>query len=95
MNLSEIEKYKGAIMAIAHLNKAENLRIFGSVARGEDTKDSDLDLLVKFKQGASYFDLARLNSQLEELLKCKVDVVSEDSIKEAYSEYIYKDAKDL
>ena len=53
-----------------------NLRVVGSVARGEDTEDSDLDLLVDPAPGATLFDLGGLREDLEELLGVPVDLIS-------------------
>src|SRR3954447_18601393 len=53
-----------------------NPRIFGSVARGEDTDNSDLDLLVEAPPGTSLYDLARVETELERLLGCKVEVMT-------------------
>ena len=52
------------------------MAIFGSVARGEDHPDSDIDFLVEFETGSSLFDLLHLQDELEELLEHSVDVVS-------------------
>ena len=62
--------------------KAEIRGIFGSYARGDFREDSDLDLLVDFDDGASFFDLVGLGQYLEEVSGCKVDVVSRRSLRE-------------
>ncbi|MGY3582030.1 putative nucleotidyltransferase [Bradyrhizobium sp. USDA 4341] len=54
-----------------------NARLFGSSARGEDTEDSDLDLLVEAPQGTTLYDLARVELELEALLGCRVEVLTE------------------
>jgi predicted nucleotidyltransferase len=53
-----------------------NPRIFGSVARGEDDDASDVDILVEPGEGITFFDLARLESELSKVLGCNVDVVT-------------------
>lgn len=53
--------------------------VFGSVARGEATKDSDYDLLVEFLPGASYFNLAALEIELSELLRNPVEIMPSSS----------------
>lgn len=58
-------------------HQASDARVFGSVARGNDTADSDLDLLVRFNDDASLLDQSRLILELEQLLKLHVDVVSD------------------
>ena len=62
--------------------KAEIKGIFGSYARGDFGADSDLDLLVDFDDGASLLDLVGLGQYLEDVLGCKVDVVSRRSLRE-------------
>lgn len=58
-------------------HRATRIRVFGSVARGEDTFDSDIDLLVDFDEDASLFDMGGLMEDLEELLAPhRVDLVS-------------------
>lgn len=63
------------IRDIAGEHGASNVRLFGSVARGEDTDHSDVDLLVTLEAGRTLFDLARMRSRLETLLGSPVDVV--------------------
>ncbi|MEA2896141.1 MAG: uncharacterized protein QOJ84_1756 [Bradyrhizobium sp.] len=53
-----------------------NARLFGSAARGEDTDESDIDLLVEAPLGTTLYDLARVELALEDLLGCKVEVVT-------------------
>lgn len=60
---------------------ADVVGIFGSYARGEAKKRSDLDVLVRFLEGASLFDLVALADYLEERLGVKVDIVSERAIR--------------
>lgn len=56
--------------------------MFGSIARGEDGPDSDIDLLVDFEPDSSLFDLLHLARQLEDLLGRPVDVVSAGGLKD-------------
>jgi predicted nucleotidyltransferase len=65
--------------------------IFGSYARGEAKKRSDVDMLIKFKGRKSYFDLAGLQLILEEKLKKKVDLLTYRSVHPLLKEYIFKD----
>ena len=68
----------------AELRKKYNvneLGIFGSYARGQQKKSSDVDILVRFNPNASLFDFVGLGNYLEEKLKIKVDVVSENGIR--------------
>ena len=59
---------------------ARNVRLFGSVARGEATETSDLDLLIEMEPGRTLLDIIAIKQDLEELLGCKVDVVTEAAI---------------
>ncbi|MCX6680395.1 MAG: nucleotidyltransferase family protein [Methanothrix sp.] len=59
---------------------AHNLRVFGSVARGESGPESDLDILVEMEPGKSLMDHVALMQDLEDLLQRKVDVVSERAL---------------
>lgn len=56
--------------------------MFGSVARGDENPDSDIDLLVEFEQGASLFDQVRISEAASELLGRQVDVVSARALRE-------------
>ena len=67
---------RAEILRLAETHGARNVRVFGSVVRGENREDSDLDLLVDFDKGRSLFDLARLKGDLEDLLGVNVDVVT-------------------
>jgi predicted nucleotidyltransferase len=62
--------------------KAEIEGIFGSYARDEATDASDLDVLVNFKKGATLYDLVGVGQFLEDILHCKVDVVSRRALRE-------------
>ena len=69
--------HRNAVIDLLAGHRAKAVRVFGSVARGEDTFDSDIDLLVDFDRDASLFDLGGLQADLEELLSpYRVDVVS-------------------
>ena len=61
--------------------KVRELGIFGSYARGQQKKTSDVDILVRFNPNATLFDFVGLGNYLEEKLKIKVDVVSENGIR--------------
>jgi hypothetical protein len=71
--------------------KAEIIGLFGSYARGEQKRSSDLDILVKFLEGATLFDLVGLADFLEEKLNVKVDIVSERAIRQEIKEQILKE----
>jgi uncharacterized protein len=73
----KIKAQRAAILEIAARYGARNVRIFGSVARGEATAESDVDVLVELESGRSLLDLSNLLLDLQDLLGCKVDVVTD------------------
>ena len=73
----------------------EICRVFGSVARGQGTESSDVDLLVKTGPGCSLFDLGGLLEDLQELLGCRVDLVTEDGLKPRLRARVLREAVSL
>ena len=71
------------MLAVAARHGMTELRVFGSVARGQDTDNSDLDLLVHIPNGTGLLALGRFTQELEDLLHVPVDVVPDDSLKPA------------
>ena len=71
----------------------EKAWVFGSYARGEETRRSDIDIMVRFEKDAriSLFDYIRIMHKLKDLLHKKVDLVTEDGIKEFARESIEQD----
>ena len=80
------------ILQLARKYGAYNVRVFGSVARGEADEKSDIDFLVDMEKERSLLDLAGLLVDLEDLLGCKVDVVPEDSLRERIRGRVLKEA---
>jgi predicted nucleotidyltransferase len=81
--MTRTEQIKHNRKAIQHLAKqygAIDIRVFGSVARGDDTPQSDIDFLVDMEPGRSLLDMGGLLMELETLLGCKVDIVTEKSL---------------
>ena len=76
--LDEIRAKRSEILAIAERNGVENLRIFGSVARGDDRPDSDIDMFGTMRSGL--WNFLGCQVELEELLNRKVDLVPTESI---------------
>ena len=87
------QKYRNQILNIADKYKADNVRIFGSVVRGENSDDSDIDLLVHFKEGASLLDESGLDIDLNELLGCRVDVISDRAIRSEFKSFILSESR--
>jgi predicted nucleotidyltransferase len=89
-----VEAKREAIHALVARHHGQRVRLFGSVARGEERPDSDIDLLVDFDPESSLFDLIRLTRELEELLGLPIDVVSTGGLKER-DQLILAEAVDL
>jgi len=71
---------------------ARNPRIFGSAARGETDQQSDIDFLVEMEPGRSLLDLGGLQYELEQRLRVKVDVVTEQGLKARIRERVMREA---
>jgi uncharacterized protein len=84
-----------AILDAARRRGACNVRIFGSVARGDASKLSDVDFLVTFEPGRSLFDHGGLVMELRDLLGERVDVVDEEGMRPGFREQALKDAVPL
>jgi predicted nucleotidyltransferase len=77
---SLIVKNRQQILDLAARHGARNVRIFGSMARGDAGIDSDADFLVELEEGHDLFDLGELLMDLQDLLSCKVDIVTERAL---------------
>ena len=77
-----IEAKRDEIHEVVRRHRGRSVALFGSVARGDDSADSDIDFLVEFEPGSSLFDLMDLQEALAELLGERVDVVSVGGLKE-------------
>ena len=83
------------VLALARKHGATNVRIFGSLARGEADEASDIDVLVDLEPGRSLFDLGGLLIELQELLGRRVDVVTEKGLKQRIRERVLKESVPL
>ena len=91
---SDILRGKRAeVLKIAEKYGLKNLRVFGSIARGEDDEKSDVDLLCSFPEGFTLFDHVDVVEELKKILGCKVDVASERGIKPRIRDRIFLEAK--
>lgn len=77
-----IHAMREVIFQAAQASGAHDLRVFGSVARGDDRSNSDVDFLVTLEPGRTLMDLARLEARLEALRGRPVDVVTEGALRE-------------
>lgn len=87
-----VKEKRGEILRIASRYGARDIRIFGSVARGEDDRESDVDFLVELEAGRSLLDLGGLQMELEVLLGCRVDVVTTRGLKARIRERVLREA---
>lgn len=79
--LDELRARRGELIAIFERNGARDVRVFGSVARGDSDDRSDVDFVVSFEPDRSLFDLAGLVGDLDDDLGCPVNVVSENGLR--------------
>jgi predicted nucleotidyltransferase len=95
MRLETLRQQRKEIQAAASRHGARNLRVFGSAARGEDQISSDVDLLVEFEPGRGLLSHAALIRELEQLLGCRVDVVSRGGLKRRLRARVLEEAVPL
>jgi len=96
MDLRDVlTRKRGEIEKIAAILGARNIRVFGSVARGEADEKSDIDFLVEMEPGRSLFDLGGLLMDLQEFLGCDVDVVTERGLNPRIRDRVLREAVSL
>ncbi|MBI3694916.1 MAG: nucleotidyltransferase family protein [Acidobacteria bacterium] len=83
------------ILAVTARHGARNVRIFGSVARGEDDPGSDIDFLVDLEPGRTLLDHAGLILDLQDLLGRKVDIATEGGLRPRIREQVLREARPL
>jgi predicted nucleotidyltransferase len=86
---------RAEILAIAERHGASDVRIFGSVARGDANENSDVDFMVRFDEGRSLMDHAALIGDLSDLLGVKVDVVDVDGMRPRFRTVVEAEAAPL
>ena len=87
-----LKQKREEILKIANKHGASNIRIFGSVVRGEENADSDVDFIVEMESGRSLLDRIALIQDLEDFLGIKVDVVTVKGLRENWRERILSEA---
>jgi uncharacterized protein len=90
--LDHIRHHRADILAIADKYGATNLRIFGSVSRGDDRPDSDIDFLVDLQRTWTLLDHIGMMQDLEALLQRKVDVAIAQGLRERFRDRILQEA---
>ncbi|MGD1084173.1 MAG: nucleotidyltransferase family protein [Verrucomicrobiota bacterium] len=87
-----VQSKREQILELARKHGAVSLKLFGSIARGEETSSSDLDFVVEMEPGRSLLDLGGLQSDLEKLLGCAVDVVTVKGLRERLRARVLEEA---
>lgn len=96
MTVRDVLKDKRAeILRIGERYGARNVRVFGSVARGDSGPESDVDFLVELEPGRNLFDLGGFLYEVQELLGCPVDVVTEKGLRKHLRSSVLKEAVPL
>ncbi|UCG42496.1 MAG: nucleotidyltransferase family protein [candidate division WOR-3 bacterium] len=87
-----LQKHRGQILRIARSHGARRVRVFGSVARGEDRDGSDLDIVVDLEPGRDLLDIVAIKQDLEKLLGRHVDVVTEQALSSYVRDEVLREA---
>ena len=95
MTFDELKARREAIARIAERYGARDLRVFGSIVRGEADAQSDVDFLVELEPGRSLLDLGGLLMDLQDYLQCRVDVMTPAMLKPRIRERVLRAATPL
>ncbi|KLU23494.1 hypothetical protein EOS_25055 [Caballeronia mineralivorans PML1(12)] len=87
-----LNAHRAEIRLIVEANRAVNARVFGSVLHGEDTEESDLDILVDPKPGMTLLTIGSIRRQLAQLLGVSVDVLTPNALPEKFREAVVAEA---
>jgi predicted nucleotidyltransferase len=88
-----LNAHRAEIRRIVEANRASNARVFGSVLRGEDTEQSDLDLLVEPSPGMTLLNVGTIRYRLAELLGVHVDVLTPNALPEKFRAIVMAEAQ--
>lgn len=91
----EVKIKRQQILDLATRYNVKNIKVFGSVAKGEDGPNSDIDFLVDCKEDCSLFDLIALKDDLQQILHRKIDLVTPDSVHWTIRNRIIGEAQDI
>ena len=91
-HLASVLRKRRAIVEAARSHGAVTIRLFGSVATGNETAESDLDFVVETQSGTTLFDLARLRFELEQMLGVDVDVVSAAGLTDSMRREVFEES---
>ncbi len=95
MTIEALQAHRRTILELASRYGARNVRVFGSVVRGDARSNSDVDLLVEIEPGRTLLDLIALEQDLEELLGRRVDVLTDDGLSPYLQQQILAEAAAL
>lgn len=94
-NIDDLRTLRDDILRLAAEYGASNVRVVGSVARGEATTESDVDLLMTFSSARSVFDLVGLWQDMQELLGCDVSIIPDSASDSTFIQSVAEDAVPL
>jgi predicted nucleotidyltransferase len=95
MTLASVMQKREEILELTSHFGLGDVRVFGSIVRGESDALSDVDFLVKFGRGFTFLRQAELTEALEQLLGCRVDIISEDALRPRLKASILQQAQPL
>ena len=95
VSFNDIRARRDEVLALAAKHGAHNVRVFGSVARGENTPASDIDFLVAMDDDRSLLDHIAMIRELEEMLGCQVDVVIDEALDRSIRDTVMAEVKQL
>jgi len=95
VSFNDIRSRRDEVISLAAKHGAHNVRVFGSVARGDNTPVSDIDFLVVMDKNSSLFDQAELLYDLENMFGCKIDLVDEPLLYSQIRDQILAESKAL
>jgi predicted nucleotidyltransferase len=87
-----LRSHRDDIRRVVQAHRARNARVFGSVLHGDDTENSDLDVLVDPLPGATLLDMGAIQTELEEVLGVSVDLLTPGDLPVKYRAQVLKDA---
>lgn len=90
-----LRQHRNEVLALARQHQVRTLQVFGSVARGEDREDSDLDLIAEFEDNATLFNSFALQEALEALLEHRVEVATRQGLHPMIREQVLREARAL
>lgn len=95
VTLEELRTHRGELLAAAERHGVSRVRVFGSVARGDATEDSDLDLLVDVDSGRSLLDLAAFAVEVQDLMAVFTQVVTVAGLRDRIRARVLAEAVDV